>query len=115
MRWKNWSYWFKGAILTITIEVGFIILSFLLTLIGFGSNISLMASIGISIAFVLLILASFIGGSFVEIVNFLFSTNIPISSGGGTPTSIVQIIAFVLVIILGTLVGWIIGKIKKKR
>ena len=62
----------------------------------------------------LLAIASILGGFIGELLNIVLPINLKLVEGGGSPTLITQLLALIVYIALGTLIGWFYGKRKKK-
>jgi hypothetical protein len=63
----------------------------------------------------LLAIASILGGFIGELLNIVLPINLKLVEGGGSPTLITQLLALIVYIVLGALIGWFYGKHKKKR
>ncbi len=97
MGWKNWSYWVRGGVIVLSIQILLILISFIghiMGLFSFFIVISIFAGIG-----------SIILNSLGLGVNSSVTLNIVVN----------LLVTLIVVFIFGAIIGWIYGKIKNRK
>ena len=103
MGWKNWSYWLRGGIVFDLLVIIIFLLLYVLWLIIGGSGIySLMNLILFPLYWIFQVTRPV---TFLEV--FVFGSFLPNFQG--------IIILLTIYFIIGAIIGWIVGKIKKRK
>ena len=86
----------------------------MIILIGALSFLVGLPQIGMLTILPLLVIASILGGYIGELLNIVLPINLKLVEGGGSPTLTTQLLALIVYIVFGTLIGWFYGNRKNK-